>query len=87
MRPDTVSFCDAVTMWVEKGRAAGVLYLGFFKSFDVVPHSISGAQLESCGLMVWADLGWLSGAHQTTLSLPSLTGHREKIQQKVNGSG
>lgn len=34
---DPMSFCSAATTLVDKGRATDVIYLGFFKSFDVVP--------------------------------------------------
>ncbi|PKU48350.1 rna-directed dna polymerase from mobile element jockey-like [Limosa lapponica baueri] len=35
-----IDFCDAMTGWVDEGRAVNVVYLNFSKAFDTVSHNI-----------------------------------------------
>jgi len=35
-----IAFYDGKTGWVDEGIAADVVYLGFSKTFDIVPHNI-----------------------------------------------
>lgn len=80
---DPLFFCDAAVMVVEKGKATIVMYLGFFKSFKVVPLSICLLSWRGVGLVVWwADLGWLPDAHQATLSPPRWQDTGRKYSEK-----
>ncbi|PKU48045.1 reverse hypothetical protein [Limosa lapponica baueri] len=44
------NFCDAITGWLDEGRAADVIYLDFSKAFDTVSHNILIGKLRKCGL-------------------------------------
>ncbi|PKU44190.1 reverse hypothetical protein [Limosa lapponica baueri] len=45
-----IAFCDAITGWLDEGRAADVIYLDFSKAFDTVSHNILIGKLRKCGL-------------------------------------
>ncbi|PKU42275.1 rna-directed dna polymerase from mobile element jockey-like [Limosa lapponica baueri] len=45
-----IAFYDAITGWLDEGRAADVIYLDFNKAFDAVSHNILVRKLRKCGL-------------------------------------
>jgi len=59
-----ISFYDQVTHLVEEGKPVDVVYLGFSKAFDTVPHSILLEKLAAHGLdectLCWIK-NWLNG--------------------------
>jgi len=62
-----VAFYDAMTGWVDEGRAVVVVYLDFSKAFDTVSHNILLRKLRKCGLDEWSVRwieNWLNGRTQ-----------------------
>ncbi|GAB0204121.1 mitochondrial enolase superfamily member 1 [Grus japonensis] len=61
------SASDGMTGWVDEGRAVGVVYLDFSKTFDRSSHNILTSKLRKCGLDEWTGRwvgNWLSGRAQ-----------------------
>ena len=62
-----VAFYDKVTCLVDMGQAVDIVYLGFSKAFDMVPHSLLLEKLMRCGLDKWSLQwvgDWLTGCTQ-----------------------
>jgi len=65
-----IAFYDAMTSWVDEGRAVDVVYLYFSKAFDTVSHNILTGELRKRGLDEWTVRraeNWLNGRAQTVV--------------------
>jgi len=47
------AFYDAMTGWVDEGRAVVVVKLDFSKAFNTVSHDILLGMFRKCGLDEW----------------------------------
>ena len=60
-------FCEAVSDWVDDGKAVDMVYLDFKKAFDKVPHRRLLAKVRACGVAGqvtnWI-ANWLRGRKQ-----------------------
>jgi len=65
-----IAFYDAMTGWVDEGRAVDVVQLNFSTAFDTVSHNILLGKLRKCGLdkrtVRWME-NWLNGKAQSVV--------------------
>ena len=45
-----LEFYEAVSDWVDEGKAVDIVYLDFKKAFDKVPHRKLSAKVRACGV-------------------------------------
>ncbi len=48
--PNLSEFYEAVSDWVDEGKAVNIVYLDFKKAFDKVPHRKLLAKVRACGV-------------------------------------
>ena len=63
-----LEFYEAVSDWVDEGKAVDIVYIDFQKAFDKVPHRRLLAKVRACGvtgqITNWI-ANWLSGRKQS----------------------
>ena len=45
-----MKFCEAMSDWVEEGKAVDIVYLDFKKAFDKIPQRRLLAKVRACGV-------------------------------------
>ncbi|GAB0204077.1 mitochondrial enolase superfamily member 1 [Grus japonensis] len=84
-----IAFYDGMTGWVDKGRAADVVFLDSSKTFDTVSHNIPIGKLRRCESDEWRVRwieNWLNSRAQSVVVSSAESGWRPAASGVPQGS-
>ena len=70
---------NAVTCWVDGGKAVDVIYLDFRKAFDTVSHDILITKLRKCGIDEWT-VRWVENHKEVGLRATEMVNDLEHLR-------